>query len=64
MESIEELAREAPAWLEATGAFVCEIAPHQAEAASKVSTASGFDEVLVRRDLSGRDRVLVARMLG
>ena len=63
-EAIEELAREAPVWLEATATFVCEIAPHQAEAASKVSTASGFDEVLVRRDLSGRDRVLVARMLG
>ena len=63
-EAIEELAREAPVWLEATGTFVCEIAPQQAEAASKVSTASGFDEVLVRRDLAGRDRVLVARMLG
>jgi release factor glutamine methyltransferase len=64
MESIEELASEAPVWLETTGTFVCEIAPHQAEAASKVATTSGFDEVLVRRDLSGRDRVLVARMLG
>jgi release factor glutamine methyltransferase len=64
MESIEELAREAPAWLDATGTFVCEIAPHQAEAATKVSTAAGFEEVLVRRDLAGRDRVLVARMLG
>jgi release factor glutamine methyltransferase len=64
MESIEELAREAPSWLDATGTFVCEIAPHQAEAATKVSNAAGFEEVLVRRDLSGRDRVLVARMLG
>ena len=64
MESIEALAREAPVWLDAPGTFVCEIAPHQAEAASKASTASGFDEVLVRRDMSGRDRVLVARMLG
>jgi release factor glutamine methyltransferase len=64
MESIEELAREAPAWLDATGTFVCEIAPQQAEAATKVSTAAGFEEVLVRRDLAGCDRVLVARMLG
>jgi release factor glutamine methyltransferase len=64
MESIEELAREAPTWLDATGTFVCEIAPHQAEAATKVSYASGFEEVLVRHDLAGRDRVLVARMLG
>jgi release factor glutamine methyltransferase len=64
MESIEQLAREAPAWLEASGTFVCEIAPHQAEAATKVSTSAGFEEVLVRPDLAGRDRVLVARMLG
>ena len=64
MESIEQIAREAPAWLEATGTFVCEIAPRQAEAATKVSNAAGFEEVVVRRDLAGRDRVLVARMLG
>jgi release factor glutamine methyltransferase len=63
-EAIEQIAREAPEWLDATGTFVCEIAPHQAEAATKVSTAAGFEEVLVRPDLAGRDRVLVARMLG
>lgn len=64
LEAIEELAREAPAWLEPTGTFVCEIAPHQAEAATKIARAAGFEEVLVRRDVTGRDRVLVARMLG
>jgi release factor glutamine methyltransferase len=64
MEAIEEIARAAPAWLDATGTFVCEIALHQAEAATKVSTSAGFEEVLVRPDLAGRDRVLVARMLG
>jgi release factor glutamine methyltransferase len=64
MEAIEQIAREAPEWLDATGTFVCEIAPHLAEAATKVSNAAGFQEVLVRPDLAGRDRVLVARMLG
>jgi len=64
MEAIDELAREAPAWLDVTGTFVCEIAPQRAEAAAKVATAAGFEEVFVRRDLAGRDRVLVARMLG
>jgi release factor glutamine methyltransferase len=64
MEAIEQIAREAPEWLDATGTFVCEIAPHLAEATTKVSTAAGFEEVLVRPDLAGRDRVLVARMLG
>src|SRR5262249_60735244 len=64
MEAIDELAREAPAWLDVTGTFVCEIAPQRAEAAAKVATAAGFEEVFVRRDLAGRDRVLVAGMLG
>jgi release factor glutamine methyltransferase len=64
MEAIEQIARAAPEWLDATGTFVCEIAPHQAEAATKVSTSAGFEDVLVRPDLAGRDRVLVARMLG
>ncbi|HKA94020.1 MAG TPA: peptide chain release factor N(5)-glutamine methyltransferase, partial [Acidimicrobiia bacterium] len=63
-EAIEELARDAPAWLDAAGTFVCEIAPQHAEAAVKIATASGFEDVLVRPDLAGRDRVLVARMLG
>jgi release factor glutamine methyltransferase len=64
MEAIEELARDVPAWLDSTGTFVCEIAPQRVEAAQKVATAAGFEEVLVRPDLAGRDRVLVARMLG
>jgi release factor glutamine methyltransferase len=64
LEAVEELAREAPAWLEPGGTFVCEIAPHQAEVATKVARAAGFEEVLIRRDLAGRDRVLVARLLG
>jgi release factor glutamine methyltransferase len=64
LEAIEELAHQAPAWLDATGTFVCEIAPHQAEAATKVARAAGFEEVLARPDLTGRHRVLVARKLG
>lgn len=64
MEAIEELARDAPTWLDAAGTFVCEIAPQRAEVAAKLATASGFEEVFVRTDLAGRDRVLVARMLG
>ena len=58
------LAREAPAWLDVAGTLVCEITPQRAEAAAKVASAAGFEEVLVRPDLAGRDRVLVARMLG
>jgi release factor glutamine methyltransferase len=64
LEAIEAIVRDAPAWLDPVGTLVCEIAPHQSQAASEIAAAAGFDEVLVQRDLAGRDRVLVARKLG
>jgi hypothetical protein len=42
--------------------FVCEIAPHQGELAIGLARAAGFGEAFVRRDLTDRDRVLVARL--
>jgi release factor glutamine methyltransferase len=63
LEVVEVIVREAPAWLDPVGTLVCEIAPHQAEPARRIATAAGFDEVLIRQDLTGRDRVLVARKL-
>jgi release factor glutamine methyltransferase len=63
LEAIEAIVRGAPAWLDPVGTLVCEIAPHQSDAASEMAAAAGFDEVLVQRDLAGRDRVLVARKL-
>ena len=41
--------------------LVIEIAPHQSESASALATAAGFGDVIVRDDLLGRPRVLVAR---
>lgn len=60
-ECIEHIVSRAPEWLEPTGVLVCELAPHQAEFAVATALAAGYEEVEVRRDLSGRDRVLVAR---
>jgi release factor glutamine methyltransferase len=62
LEAIEVIVRDAPGWLDAVGTLVCEIAPHQSDAVRRAA-AAGFDEVLVQRDLPGRDRVLVARKL-
>jgi release factor glutamine methyltransferase len=61
LEAIEEIVSQAPPWLAPRAALVVEIAPHQAEAALALALRAGFGEVLVRRDLAGRDRVLVAR---
>lgn len=61
LEALEVIIAESPAWLAADAVLVCEIAPHQAAAVVVMAKAAGFAEVGVRRDLAGRERVLVAR---
>lgn len=63
LEAIDEIIASAPEWLRTPGVLVCELAPHQARHAVDAALATRFDEVLVRPDLSDRDRVLVARKL-
>jgi len=60
-EAIETLLERAPEWLAPGASFVCEIAPHQADPMRERAQAHGYHEVLVRTDLTGRARVLVAR---
>jgi hypothetical protein len=43
---------------------VCELSPHQAETAIDLARGAGFGEAFVRRDLTGRERVLIARLVG
>ena len=54
LEAVQHLLGEAPRWLAPDGVLVCEIAPHQAP----VLAGAGRT---IRPDLTGRDRVLVAR---
>ncbi|MFZ4584626.1 MAG: peptide chain release factor N(5)-glutamine methyltransferase [Acidimicrobiia bacterium] len=61
LEDFETIIRGAPRWLTAAGALVLEIAPHQVDPLRALALGAGFDDVAVRRDLAGRDRVLVAR---
>jgi release factor glutamine methyltransferase len=60
-EAIERLLEGALDWLAPGASFVCEIAPHQAGSMSDQARALGYHEVIVRNDLTGRARVLVAR---
>jgi release factor glutamine methyltransferase len=60
-EAIERLLELALDWLAPDATFVCEIAPHQADAMSAHARSLGYHEVMVRDDLTGRARVLVAR---
>ena len=61
LEALEAVLEGTPRWLAKGAALVAEIAPHQAERAGELAAAAGLAEVAVRRDLAGRDRVLVAR---
>jgi len=60
-EAIERLLESARDWLAPGASFVCEIAPHQAGAMSERARVLGYTEAMVRDDLAGRARVLVAR---
>jgi release factor glutamine methyltransferase len=60
-EALEHIVAEAPRWLAPWGVLVLELAPHQAEDLALRALVDGFDGVIVRNDLAGRARALVAR---
>jgi release factor glutamine methyltransferase len=60
-EAIEVIVGGAPQWLSAHGSVVVELAPHQAGAALALAAAAGLADATVLPDLTGRERVLVAR---
>jgi release factor glutamine methyltransferase len=62
LEAIETIVAGAPPWLSRPGAVVIEHAPHQSEAVAALARRAGFAEVETRRDLAGRDRMVVARI--
>lgn len=62
LEALQEIIAASVAWLADAAVLVCEIAPHQAGEVIALARSAGFDEVLVRADLAGRDRALIARL--
>jgi release factor glutamine methyltransferase len=61
LEAVEHLIGTATEWLDSAGTLVLELAPHQAAPAARLAVDAGYAEVVVTPDLTGRDRVLVAR---
>lgn len=55
------LADQAAAWLRPGGALVVEIEESAGPSVRSVLEGAGFGDVEVRRDLAGRDRVVVGR---
>jgi release factor glutamine methyltransferase len=62
LEDIEHLLAEAPRWLARPGSLLVELAPHQARTARQLAAAAGFATATVWPDLTGRDRILLARL--
>jgi release factor glutamine methyltransferase len=62
-EALLRILAEAPSWLARPGTVVLELAPTHAAPVAAAATAAGAAEVRVRPDLTGRERVLVARWL-
>jgi release factor glutamine methyltransferase len=60
-EDIERIVAEAPLWLRSPGSLLVEIAPHQAAEVEAMARAAGFGSAAVWPDLTGRDRILLAR---
>jgi release factor glutamine methyltransferase len=61
LEAIERIVADARLWLAQPGSLVVEIAPHQAVEARAMARAAGFGSAAVWPDLTGRDRILLAR---
>lgn len=60
-EDLDRIVEAAPRWLAPWGVLVVELAPHQAQDVALRALVSGFDGVLIRHDLAGRPRAVVAR---
>lgn len=61
LDDLRRIVSESPRWLAPAGVLVVELAPTQAPVVAELATQAGFVDVRVRVDLTGRDRMVVAR---
>jgi release factor glutamine methyltransferase len=60
-EDLEHLVDQASDWLTVGGSLVLEVSPLLAETVAERASTVGYREVCIHPDLTGRDRVVVAR---
>ena len=60
-ENINHLIKEASNWLTGDGSLILELPPHFAKQAKNLAQTSGYFNVRIHHDLTGRERILVAR---
>lgn len=61
LAAVEAVLRGAAEWLARPGVAVVELSPPQAGPARSLALALGADDVVVEKDLAGRERMVVAR---
>lgn len=61
LDALRVIVGDAPQWLSPAGVLVCEIGATQRQAVRALALDAGLVDVDVRPDLSGRDRILLAR---
>jgi release factor glutamine methyltransferase len=61
LEDVEHIVARAPRWLARPGSLLVEMAPHQVREAQRMAERAGFASATVWPDLTGRDRILLAR---
>ena len=64
LDHVRAFVTAAPRWLRPGGSLVLEIGWRQGEAVSTMLDAAGLLDVRIEQDLSGRDRIAVARRAG
>lgn len=62
LDDLRSVIADAPLWLSDGGSLVLEIGHRQAEPVSQLMVDAGFVDVVVRRDLTERDRFVVGRL--
>ena len=63
-EAVREVVLGARDWLRPGGAVIVELAPHQADVVAGLAADAGYHDVEVRCDLTGRQRMVMARWPG
>jgi release factor glutamine methyltransferase len=62
LDDVAAIVDAAPGWLARPGSLLVEMAPHQTDEATQLARQAGFTSVTVWPDLTGRDRILQARL--
>lgn len=62
LDAIRAIVRGAPSWIRPGGWLVLEVGADQGAPVTELLTSRGFADIEIRRDLTGRDRIAIARV--